>query len=287
MRGAYVPGAASITPGRSMPIPKIQGAQRDFSAGELDEALKRSDENPIMKIGARQLLNWRVLNNGAVKHRPGRRALFQEKGRVEEVLMAPGQTFFLAFGPGYLKVYNYAGTLVFSSTVKGDGSTPLPWTQATFGQVSYAVASGLTAAIYICYGDDAPLNVPQVLTWDGVSQTSTWTLSTFALTVTAGGQKRTAFFRLSPPNILIQPSGAVGNITLVASQALFTTAWVGRYITWVSREILITGYVSPTQVNATVIETLPVGQTLGFGGANPQNVYNIGDEVIGTGTGTT
>src|ERR1700733_13179390 len=159
-----------------MAIPKILGAQRDFSAGELDEAMKRADENPLMKIGARQALNWRITNGGQASNRPGRSALFPETGRVEEILMSPGNVFFLVFGNGYLRVYNAAGTQVFASTKKGDGSTNIPWTTATVKNISFSIQSGAARAIFISYGDDAPVNVPQVLSWDGISQTSTWTL---------------------------------------------------------------------------------------------------------------
>ena len=183
-----------------MAVPKIIGAQRDFSGGELDVAMKRADENPLMKIGARQASNWRILNSGAASNRPGRSALFPETGRCEEVLMSPGNIFYLIFGNGYLRIRNAAGTQVFNSTKKGDGSTNIPWTTATAKNVSFVVAAGTLLSIYIHYGDDAPLNVPQVLTWDGVSQTSTWTLATYAETIAAGGQKRTLFYRISPQN---------------------------------------------------------------------------------------
>ena len=97
-----------------MARPKIIGAQRDFSAGELDESMKRADENPTMKIGARQMLNWRILSSGAVKNRQGRTALFPEVGRIEQILMTPGNNFYLVFGNGYLRVYNAAGAQVFT-----------------------------------------------------------------------------------------------------------------------------------------------------------------------------
>ena len=60
-----------------MAIPKIIGAQRDFSAGELDLSMKRADANPMMKIGARQLSNFNILCSGAAANRPGRRAHVQ------------------------------------------------------------------------------------------------------------------------------------------------------------------------------------------------------------------
>lgn len=266
-----------------MAIPKITGAQRDFSGGELDVSLKRADENPIMKIGARQLANWRVLSSGVVKNRPGRTALFLETGRIDEVLMSPGNTFFLAFGNGYLRVYNAAGAQVFSSTVLGDGVTDVPWTTATVKNIVFAVAAGSQLAVYICYADGAPANVPQVLSWDGVSQTSTWALTTFTETVTAGGQKRTPFYRLAPQNITLLPSAVSGNINITFSAAVLTAGMVGTRIRFCGKQLTITGVTNGTAGTATVNETLPPGQALTVSAT--VGTFNIGDEITGSTTG--
>lgn len=266
-----------------MAIPKIIGAQRDFSAGELDVAMKRADENPVMKIGARQASNWRILNSGAASNRPGRRILFLETGRVEKVLMLPGNTFFLVFGAGYLRVYNAAGANVFSSTVKGDGATPIPWTAATAGKVSFAVAAGSQLSIYIAYADGAPNNVSQVLTWDGVSQTSTWMLATFAETVHGSGQKRTIFSRVSPQNITMLPSGTSGSIQIQFSAPVLSAGMVGTRMSFCGRQILITGVANSQNGTAYCEEGLPNTQALPFNfGTNLTSLFSIGDEVVGS-----
>src|SRR4249920_1004642 len=99
-----------------MPAGKITGGQNDFSSGELDISIKRNDGDPRRKAGTRQLSNWRILASKSVQNRPGRRAIFlpPTADRVSEVLMAPGQIFFIAFGAGTLKVFNAAGAQVFT-----------------------------------------------------------------------------------------------------------------------------------------------------------------------------
>ena len=268
-----------------MAIPKIIGAQRDFSAGELDVAMKRADENPMMKIGARQALNWRILNSGAASNRPGRRILFLETGRVEKVLMSPGNTFFLVFGAGYLRVYNAAGANVFSSTVKGDGASAIPWTSATAGSVTFAVAAGSQLSIYIAYADGAPNNVPQVLTWDGVSQTSTWTLSTFKETIVGIGKKRTIFARISPQNVSMLPSNVTGYISIMFSQNILVAGMVGTRMAYCGRQILITGVSDGMHGSALVIEPLPPSQYLTE--ASTSGIFNLGDEIKGASSGAT
>jgi hypothetical protein len=261
-------------------IPKILGAQRDFSAGELDEAMKRADENPLMKIGARQASNLRILSGGAVTNRPGRTVLFAETGRVEEILMSPGNIFYLIFGNGYLRIRNAAGTQVFTSTKKGDGATNIPWTSATAKNISFVIAAGSQLSIYIAYGDDAPLNVPQVLMWDGVSQTSAWTLTTYAELIEGGGQKRTLFYRLSAQNVTMIPSAIQGTVTIVFSAAVLTAGMIGTRFRFCGRQLVLTAVTNSTTGTATVVEPLPPSQTLTLSGTIGQ--FNIGDEVKGS-----
>lgn len=263
-----------------MAIPKIIGAQRDFSAGELDVAMKRADENPVMKIGARQASNWRILNSGAASNRPGRRILFLETGRVEKVLMSPGNTFFLVFGAGYLRVYNAAGANVFASSVRADGQA-IGWTAATAGLVSFVVAAGSALSIYIAYADGAPNNVPLVLTWDGVSQTSTWTLANYAETVTIGQQKRTIFARISPPDITMVPSSQVGAAYMTTSAPVFVAGMVGTRMVWCGSQFIIESVLSPTQAYVAIQQFMPGGQSFIFS-TPPSLQFAVGDEVTGS-----
>src|SRR6516225_3396798 len=150
-----------------MAIAKITGAQIDFSAGELDESVKRAHES-IQKIGARQMSNWRILSSKLLQNRPGRSALFAAIGRVEEVAMPGGTVFFLNFSAASLKVFNSAGAqqAAFSTIhrVPTDAGFAIPWTALSLGGIVWAQ---IGKAIYIAYPDGTPNNVPQVLSWDG------------------------------------------------------------------------------------------------------------------------
>jgi hypothetical protein len=253
-------------------IPKILGAQRDFSAGELDVEIKRADDNPVMKTGARQMVNWRILNSRAVKQRPGKSAQFSGSGpRIEPILMYPGQRFYIVFGVGYLRVHNAVGTIVFD-TLPG----AYPWTANTAGAITYIITA---LKIYIFYADGFPTNTPQILTWDGVSQTSTWTVSSFAEAVTAGGQKRTLFSRISPQGITMLPSATTGTINITFSSAVLVAGMVGTRMRFCNRQIQIATVVNGTSGTATVIEPLPPGQVLTL--SSSTGTFNLGDEVTG------
>lgn len=263
-------------------VQKIQGGQSDFSGGEINVDFKRNDADPLRKSGCRQLLNWRILSSKSVQNRSGRIAKFLEPGRVEEVLISPGNVFYLAFGNGYLRVYNAAGALVFNTTTKGDSVTPIPWTAATARNVSWVAAPGAQLAVYIAYADGAPNNVPQILAWDGVSQTSSWTLSTFAETITGNNQKRTPFYRIAPQNITLLPSATTGSINLTFSAPVLAAGMVGTRIAWCGKQILITAVTDSEHGTGTVEEVLFAGQSFSnVSSANVANYFYIGDEVIG------
>jgi hypothetical protein len=261
-----------------MAIAKITGAQIDFSAGELDESVKRAHES-IQKIGARQMSNWRILSSKLLQNRPGRSALFAATGRVEELTMPGGAVFFLNFDAGKISVFNSAGTQVFTAStihrIPTDAGFAIPWTALTLRSIVWAQ---INKVIYIAYPDGAPNNVPQVLSFDGVS---TWTLAAYVETLNVGtGQKRTPFYRISPPNITLLPSATSGNITVTASSAVFSASMVGTRLRFCGRQLTITAFTSSTVVSAIVNEPLPPGQTLSYSGTL-QGSINIGDVVIG------
>lgn len=265
-------------------VAKILGAQRDFSFGEVDVTLKRADDHPARKAGLRQMVNARILNSGAVQDRPGRSALFLEQGRIEKILMSPGNLFYVAFGAGYLRVYNAAGTRVFNSTKKGDGLTNIPWTLATVKNVTWVIAAAANRfVIYICYGDDAPRNVPQIIEWDGVSQNSTWTLTTFAEDINFG-QKRTPFYRISPPNVTMQPSGMTGNITIIFSAPILVPGMIGTRFEYCGAQLTLTGITNPMSGTAIANMPLPQAQALTLS-TTPQGFIVAGQELLQDSTG--
>lgn len=270
-----------------MAAPKIVTSQTDFSAGQVDTDLKREGDSEVYKRGLRQCSNFRITNAKKLTQRLGRSAKFIDGPRVDEVLMGPGQVFFIVFGDHALSVYNAAGTRVFHSTLLGDGATTIPWTAAS------VVAQGCPRwdvyqfSIYIAYADGFPANIPQVLTWDGVSQTSTWTLATYTEQVIGGTQKRTPFYRISPVNITIQPSAATGSVTLTASAAIFTAGSIGTRLRFVGRQLLITAVASGVSATATVEEPLyPSIEVVTNTASDIRLIANIGDVVIGAASGS-
>ena len=266
-----------------MATAKHVNAQTDFAAGEVDDTLKRDDDIAQFKTGLRQCQNYRITDTHKLTNRLGRSIRFIDGVRVDEVLMSPGNIFYLVFSAGRLAVRNAAGTVVFTTALKGDGVTAIPWTTASVTKIVWDVYQ---LSIYIAYADGFPVNVPQVLTWDGVSQTSTWTLTTFAESI-IGNQKRTLFYRLSPLGITMQPAAQSGSgvaVTFSAGMNL-VAGHVGTRMRFVNRQILITAVGSSTTATVTIEEPLPGSQVLTFT-VDPTNTYNLSDVVIGSVTGS-
>jgi hypothetical protein len=258
---------------------QIQGSQTDFSYGEVDTDLKRNDSHPARKGGLRQMSNARIHNSGTLQNRPGRRALYpitNSGKRTERFTISPGNIFDIQFAAGQLKIIDNTGTTVGNFTLQGGGAA-LPWaSQADINSIVYAI---LNLSIYITFAGMRP----QVVSWDGVS---TWSIANYIEAVTAGGQKRTPFYRISPQNIAMLPSAATGvGISLTFSAGMNLVAGhVGTRMRFCGRQLLITAVGSPTTATATVEEGLPPGQSLKFGAAlNGQ--YSVGDEVEGATSG--
>ena len=254
---------------------KILGAQFDFSSGEVDVTLKRNDTHPARKTGLRQCANMRILDTNALQQRPGRRAMFLETGRVDKVLMSPGNRFYLAFGfngvSGTLKVYSSLGVQLFTQS-------GFNWNDATALNIVW-VQDNLKS-IYIFLAGQ----VPQVLTWDGVS---IWSATSYAETVTSGNQKRTFFYRISPRGVTMQPAATTGSgvaCTFSAGMNL-TAAHIGTRLRFVNRQVLITAVADATHATIMVEEALPPGQLVSFGAVDPRPFFNVGEVVIGSTTG--
>lgn len=255
---------------------QIQGSQTDFSFGEVDVELKRNDGHPAHKAGMRQLRNARIRNSGPFQNRPGRRALYLIQGgctRIEKFTIAAGHNFKISFGNSLLQIIDSTETVVGNVTTQGNGAA-LPWTTATLKNVVYTI---FQSSITITF----PGMHPQVVSWDG----TTWTRTDYSEMVIGGAQKRTPFYRISPQGISLLPSAQTGVITLIASAPLFTLAWVGTRIRFVGRQILISGFTDSTHVTATVEESLPGSQVITFL-SEPTVAFNVGDEVIGSVSGS-
>ena len=136
-------------------IPSQIPRQRDFSGGEIDEEASRRDDAPLIRAGARQMSNKRILSSGALAQRPGRRALFRSLVRTEEIRFSAALAYYISFGPDRLRVYDAAGAVLFTQA-------GYPWVDTTVKDV---VWERIDNQVFVTFSGVQPkvLTVPPLL----------------------------------------------------------------------------------------------------------------------------
>lgn len=258
---------------------QIQASQHDFSFGEVDPELKRSDEHPARKAGLRQMSNARILNSDKLQNRPGKTARFANTfncGRIEEFTISAGNTFTLGFGANRCEIRNTAGAVVGSFVLQGNGAA-LPWDAATVNDIVFCLSQN-ALSLTLTY----PGMRPQVISWNGVS---TWAIADYAELV-LNGQKRTIFYRISPQGITLLPGARTGaGISLHASAPLFKPGHVGTRMRFVGRQMLITAVGGTQDATVTIEEALPGHQNLPTA-TDPRLIFSLGDVITGVTSGS-
>lgn len=242
--------------------------QNDFSSGELNADAKRSDD-PLVKAGARQLSNWRILNSRKVTNRPGRTALFQADGRTDEVLVAPGVVYRLSFGNGTLVIRDASGAQVASQS-------GYAWTAATAKSIVWTKVnnSATQRDVVICF----PGQKTKIARW---TSPGTWSFLDFSFSAAAGGALSSPFYRLSPAGITLQPSAVTGTVNIVFSGDVLVTGHVGTRIRYQERQMTIATVVDARNGTATINEQLFPTQRVTLS-TDPTAIFAVGDAVEGS-----
>lgn len=251
-------------------------AQADFSAGELDPDIKRDDASPVLLAGCRQCSNMRLTNRKKASNRSGRRALFVQAGRTDEILVAPGTAFKFSFtGGGGLKIRNASDTTV---STQADGT--YAWATATVSQIVWAVVprSANETDVVICF----PGQKPKIARYS--ISAGTWSFLDFAFATLGTGGSAQPLYRLAPAGMTLTPSGSNGAITVTTSAAYWDASMVGNIVTWLGKQIQLTGFTSTTVMTALVLEQLPFTNSMTSSSVN--GVFYPGEIVSGNTAGT-
>lgn len=228
--------------------------QRDFSAGELDETAERCDE-PMVRAGGRQMSNMRIMTTRAMEFRCGRRALFPDRGRVEEIDADSDTAYRFCFGQGTLKIRNSSNAIVA-------GAAGFPWDSTTVHRITLAHVSN---DVVICF----PGMKPIVARWDGATA---WTIQDFAFATDGAGIEKVPFTRIAARGITMLVSDVSGTVNLTFSAAVLTANHVGSLFKWANKRLRVLTVTSSTTGTGLWLETaLPVqrltvtsGNELGF-----------------------
>lgn len=217
-------------------------AQRDFSAGQIDETALRADDTEIMRAGLRRARNVRILASRSLRRRPGRRALFATTGICEKVRPAAGVEWYMEIEAGSITFRSDSQTLALKFT-------GLPWTADILKDLRWVESGGTVIFAHQSMR-------PQVFSYDRLA--NSWAASVFSFSADPNGSTRQPFhnFYLGS-GVTMLPSGRSGVITAVFSSAVLNAAHVGVMFTYAGRQLLVTGVSSSNVATCSVVEELP------------------------------
>ncbi len=242
-------------------------AQRDFSAGQIDETAQRADDTEIMRAGMRRARNVRLLASRGMRRRPGRRALFMTTGICEKVRPAAGVEWYMDIEAGSITFRSLSLTvsLKFES---------LPWTDAILKELRWVESGGTVIFAH----RSMP---PQVFSYDPLA--NSWSHSVFSFSVDPSGATRQPFhnFYLGS-GVTMTPSARAGTITVNWSGAVLNPAHAGVIFTYANRQMRITTVLSATSATCEVIEELPPSFDVSMGNVAG---LQVGDVVEGVTSG--
>lgn len=237
--------------------------QTNFGAGELAPDFWYRQDASQYGAGAKSLLNARLFVGGGAESRPGSLwlATLPADSRLREWVVNESTKYMVAFSAGRFDAYLPDGTAAGSLT-------GCPWTGEMWRTMDISQAGDTAFVTHSGFW-------PKVITRTGPS---TWAIADYAFAAGPAGRKEQPYFKFAPPAMTLQPSARTGSITLTSSAAWFSAAYVGLRLRYAGREVLITGYTSPTQVSATVTEELPRTQRLVM---TSSMGFSVGDVVEG------
>jgi hypothetical protein len=228
-------------------VPRVVPAQNNFTAGEVSPRLFGRDDISRYGAGVAELSNFTVMPHGGVDRRPGSVYVAEVKTSSKKVRLIPfefsvEQAYILEFGDLYLRFYRDNGQIL--SGPPYEIATEFP--EANLFSLQYAQTADL---MYITSAN----HWPRKLTRSGHTS---WTLSEVAFT-------DGPYLSDNATAITMTPSATTGAITITASSAYFNAnmapvgtepgAIIGITHGGTRGVARITGFVSTTVVNATVL----------------------------------
>ncbi|MBN8521750.1 MAG: hypothetical protein J0L77_07635 [Alphaproteobacteria bacterium] len=217
---------------------RIRQVKTNFTAGEVSPELLGRGDLRAYENGALKLRNLFIYPTGGVTRRAGLAYvdLAEGEGRLISFEFNTQQTYLLVLT--HLKISLYLDDVEVASLTA-------PWTLAQIPQVSWTQSADTLLMVH----PDVP---PKKLTRQpgGSFLLEDWSF------LTDDGFNEQPYYKFSHPLNGIVPSATTGSIILTTTIASFVPAHVGTRLRLQGKEVEITGYVSPTQVNASVLVPL-------------------------------
>ncbi len=219
---------------------KMRLVKTNFTAGEISPQLLGRGDLRAYENGAAELRNVILHPTGGLSRRRGTYYVDTApgKGRLLTFEFNAEQTYLLVLTHQNLRVYK-DGLMV--------ASLATPWTLAQLASLTWAQSA-----------DTLLLMHPDVKPKKLLRQSDTlWTLADwdFARADDADVVLQ-PYYKFAAETVTIAPSATSGDITLTASTTIFESGHAGLRLRVGNKEVRITAVLSPTVVEANVIETL-------------------------------
>lgn len=217
---------------------KLRRYKTNFTAGEISPHLLGRGDLRAFDNGAKTLTNVFIHPTGGVRRRSGLRHLDTLPGKTRLVTFEfnTEQVYLLALGDQKLDIYR-SDVLVATIVT--------PWLETQLDQINWVQSADTLLVVH----PDIP---PKKLTR---TSDSDWTISDWVF-----AEEDDRIFqphhKFADDEVTLTPSGTTGSITLTASVNVFQADHVGTRMRLVNKEVEITSYTSPTQVQGDAKETL-------------------------------
>lgn len=241
-------------------MPRFSFNKSSFLGGELSGRADGRSDLPQYNLGLKQCRNFVVLPSGGVTRRPG--TIFVDDARgasVDSITSARCIPFVVSEDQSYIIILWNNSTSGFTEVRVINSDTLASQTVTMSATLNY---QDLNAIQFAQSGD------LMVLVADGAEAITIWRTSAGffvdeyldGLYPFAGNiWQRTPYIQ-NASAVTLTPSAVTGAITITSSAAYFSTLFVGsefRFYSGVNEGYaIVTSYISPTQVNALVQDTL-------------------------------
>ncbi|MBP5344144.1 MAG: hypothetical protein J6Y85_03640 [Alphaproteobacteria bacterium] len=213
-------------------------SKTNFTSGELStDLLGRVDLNAYNN-GAFSLKNVFVEPTGGIHRRPGLRyiASLTSSGRLIPYDLSSTDQYLLILMNQRLDIY-HDNTFVTTIT--------MPWTLEQVNTVQWAALQN--QGVIFVHPDTQPILIHK--------SGNTWTKDNFSF-LTEDSCILQPYHRFCDDSVTISSSGCLNNVTLTASEALFTNSHVNKQFKLAEGYVLITAVTDSTHAQATVLKKL-------------------------------
>lgn len=223
---------------------KLRTLQSNLNSGELSPLLRGRMDVERYRSGLERCRNMLPLVGGGAKRRAGTRWI-AEAAQDSDVLLFPFVVSTSGARTGYLLEFTALKIRIFKDgALLLSGGSPLEIvTEYSAAQLADIHFDAQENMLYLVHPQHHPRRLLRTSDTD-------WTLET--ITIRSYPLRRPA----GTEDISVQASGTTGAVTLTASAPLFNAGHVGVRISLSGALALVTGYTSPTLVDAVMVSPI-------------------------------